>query len=288
MSRQYDRVYDLTIENIDGTFAFIKDLQVRFEVTKTLLGIPNSARIDIYNLSEKTRANIQTKLAKVTLNAGYKGNSRLIFSGQIRNIFDIREKTDRVTTIYAADGERDWRDSRFNKTLSENITLQSAVEQLAATFTETSVGELNGLSTIPDKLRGQTLSGSTKDILDMFADEYGFEWSIQDGVFVTEPIDIPLQADQAVLITPATGMINAPTITEIGANVTTLLNPLLVPNGIFKIESTTADLQLGNLFIREARRTEAEGFYKVQEVKHTGNSRAGEWNSIVSGRVIND
>lgn len=286
VSRQYKRAYELTIIPDDGDSKVIRDLRVSFEITKTVLSFPNLARITIYNPNEDTLSLLQRKFTKVILNAGYEGNLRLLFKGDIRNIFQNKTSTDRLVTLYAGDGEKDWQNATFNKTFTENVTISKAIEEVLATFEEVTTGVIEGLPAVADKLRGQTLSGSSKDILDQFADEYGFNWNIQDGEVIITPVESPLEGDEAVLITATTGMINSPTITEIGADVTTQLNPRLLPNRAFQIESVGADVQLGNLFFRDIKRTSAEGLYKIQEVTFRGDSREGEWISSVKGRSL--
>lgn len=287
MSRQYDRSYELTIIPKDGETRTISALRVTFEITKSILSFPNLARITIYNPNKETLASLQKRFTSILLNAGYRGNVKLIFKGQIRNVFQAKEGPDRIITIYAGDGQQDWQNAIFNKTFTESVTISAAIEEVIASFKEITVGALQGLPLEADKLRGQTLSGSSKDVLDQFAEEYGFTWSIQDGEVVIVPFDEPLQGSEAVLISAATGMINSPIVTEIGADVTTLLNPNLIPNSAFIIESVNADIQLGNLFFRDVKRTTAEGLYKVQEVTFKGDSREGEWVSTVKGRILN-
>ncbi len=287
MTRQYKRVYDLTIIPDTGDSRVIKDLRVNFEITKSVLSFPNLCKLVIYNPNEDTRSTLQKKFTKIVLNVGYEGDVRLLFKGQIRNVSQSKNGVDRLITVYAGDGERDWQNATFNKTFTENITISSAIEEVLKTFKEVTTGTINGLPQVADKLRGQTLSGSSKDILDGFADEYGFDWNIQDGEVIITPIGSPLEGDEAVLVNAATGMLGSPTITEIGADVTTLLNPRLLPNKAFKIESINADIQLGNLFFRDIKKTDAEGIYKIQEVTFKGDSREGEWSSMVKGRVIN-
>ena len=131
------------------------------------------------------------------------------------------------------------------------------------------------------------MSGSSKDIMDSFAEEYNFDWNIQDGEILITPTDDVLLPDEAVLVTSATGMIGSPTITEIGTNVVTLLNPKLLPNKAYKVESVGVDIELGNLFFREIPKTTAEGLYKIQEVIFKGDSREGDWISSVKGKVVN-
>ena len=287
MARQYKRVYDLTIVPTDGESRVIKELRVNFEITKSILSFPNLCKLIIYNPNEDTLSTLQKKYTKILLNAGYEGDLLLLFKGEIRNIYQSKNGTDRIITIYAGDGERDWQNSTFNKTFTENVTISNAIQEVLKSFEEVTIGVINGLPQVADKLRGQTLSGSSKDILDGFADEYGFDWSIQDGEVVITPTESPLEGDEAVLVNAATGMIGSPTVTEIGADVTTLLNPRMLPNRAFKIESVNADIQLGNLFFRNIKRTSAEGTYKIQEVSFKGDSREGEWTSMVKGRLIN-
>lgn len=287
VARQYKRAYDLTIIPTEGDARVIKELRVNFEITKSILSFPNLCRINIYNPNEDTLSALQKKFTKIVLNAGYEGDVRLLFKGEIRNVFQSRSGTDRLVTVYAGDGERDWQNATFNKTFTENVTISSAIEEVLKSFEEVTVGVVNGLPQVADKLRGQTLSGSSKDILDQFADEYGFDWSIQDGEVIITPVESPLEGDEAVLVNAATGMIGSPTVTEIGADVTTLLNPRMLPNKAFQIESVNAEIQLGNLFFRNIKRTTAEGTYKIQEVTFKGDSREGDWVSSVKGRIIN-
>tara|TARA_R110000744_G_scaffold20470_1_gene53729 strand:- start:3675 stop:4541 length:867 start_codon:yes stop_codon:yes gene_type:complete len=287
MSRQYKRTYDLTVIPTDGESRVIKDLRISFEITKSILSFPNLCKLVIYNPNQETLSALQNKFTKIVLNVGYEGDVRLLFKGEVRNVFQMKSGVDRLITVYAGDGERDWQNATFNKTFSETVTINKAIEEVLKSFEEVSTGAIEGLPQGADKLRGQTLSGSSKDIMDEFANEYGFDWSIQDGEIVITPIESPLQNNEAVLLTAATGMLGSPTVTEIGANAVSLLNPRLLPNRAFKIESVNADIQLGNLFFRGIKKTSAEGTYKIQEVVFKGDSREGEWTSSVKGRAIN-
>lgn len=287
MPNQFGRTYELNIETIDGQVRTIKQLRINFDITKSILSFPNLAKIIIHNANSATLAALQKRFTRVRLLAGYTGNIRLLFKGEIRNVFQEKNNTDTQTVIYAGDGEKDWQNATFNKTFSESISVQTVVNDILKTFKGLDIGTISGLPDIPDKLLGQTLSGSSKDILDTYATEYGFDWNIQDGEVIVNPSSAPLKNTEAVLITAQTGMINSPTITEIGADVTTLLNPLLLPNKAFKIESLSGEVAIGNLFFREIKKTVAEGFYKIQEVQFKGDSREGDWTSSVKGKTLN-
>lgn len=287
MPKQFKRLYDLTITDSFGLSRIIKDLRVSFEVVKSVRSYPNLAKIEIYNPNAQTLSYLEDKFSEIVFNVGYEGNVRLIFKGQIRNIVDTRQDVDRVVTVYAGDGEQDWQNAIFNSTIDSNVGLSAVLEDIQATFPNTVSGDTSLVDIPADKLRPQSLSGASKDILDRIANEYGFSWSIQDGAFEFVPNDKPISENEAVLINPETGMIGSPIITEIGADVTSLLNPSLQPNKLFTIESAANEVVLGDLFFRDVTRTRAEGTYKVQEVIHKGDTHDNEWSSTVRGILAN-
>lgn len=287
MARQYKRVYDLTIIPPDGEARIIKGLRINFEITKSLLSFPNVARLSLYNPNQETLSALQQRYTRIILNAGYEGSSRLLFKGEVRNVFQNKQGRDRVITVYSGDGEQSWQNASFNKTFTENLSIQVAIEEVLKTFSDVTIGPIQGLPQDADKLRGQTLSGSSKDIMDMFGQEYGFNWSIQDGEITIVPDKEPLEGDEAVVVNLATGMIGSPIITERGVDVVTLLNPRFAPNRAFIVESVNAEVAIGNLFFRNIKRTNGEGLYKIQEVTFQGDSRQGDWLSLVKGISIN-
>jgi len=286
VARLYKRSYELVITPNEGESKTIRNLRINFEITKSVLSFPNLAKITIYNPNEDTLSLLNKKYTKIYLNAGYGDNMGLLFKGELRNLIPSKFGVDRAVVIYAGDGERDWQNSLFNKTFTENVSIKAAIEDVLKTFKETTIGIIEGIPDIADKLLGHTLSGSSKDILDNFAEEYNFDWNIQDGEITIAPTSEALLPDEAVLINSATGMIGSPTVTEIGADVTTLLNSKLLPNRAFKIESISVDIQLGNLFFRDIKKTTAEGIYKIQEVIFKGDSREGDWTSSIKGKLI--
>lgn len=292
MARQYKRTYDLTVITPEGEGRVIRNNRINFEIIKSVISYPNLARITIYGLEEETLSFFQQRNSQLILNAGYEGSSRLLFKGEIRNVFQERIPPDKFITVYAGDGSFDWQNSIFNRTFNENVSLQSMIQELAATFKDITIRTLEGVPEISGLLEGVTLSGKSSDLLDSFAREYGFSWSIQNGEFVAVADEQPIQGDEAVLISAATGMIGSPTITETnvgvgGVEVTTQLNPMLQPNVAFIIESVSASVALGNLFFRQIPKTTAEGLYKTQEVTFRGDSKEGDWVSTVKGRAVN-
>ena len=281
MGRQYLREYALTIGN--GTEALeIKELRIAFEITKDILGFPNLARIDIYNLNDTSRGKVKDEFTKITFNVGYQNGVKQIFLGDIRNVVHARQGVDFITTIYAADGDRDFRESFTNVTFSEGATVKQIVQEVSKSFSEVTTGILDGLESTKDKLLGTTLSGDSSTILNQLGEDYDFDWSIQDNRL--ETINKDEAFDDVTVVSSQTGMIGSPSITELGADVKMLLNPRILPNRQIQIQSATPEYELGNLFFRGIKRTLGEGFYKVQKVVHTGDTESNDFFTTVTGR----
>lgn len=287
MTVQYKRSYSLII-NDNEKIRTLTELKIEFEVTKSLRGFPNQAKIKIYNPSPDTESTLRNNDVLLTLNAGYENAVDLLFTGQLRNVTQERQGVDRIITVFAADGRKDWETSFYNKTLSDKITIKQTIEELAATFVSTATGVLLGLEAKADKLRGQTLSGKTSDLLDQLAEDYDFEWSIQDGSFVTVPITEAIDKNDIIVLTSNTGMIGTPTITREGVTVKALLNPRITPNRLIQIKSEGTIVSLGNLFFENVRSTTADGIYKVYELIHKGDSRGTDWFTEAKGIVFNN
>lgn len=285
MARQYKRVYSLLIQN-ESISLTIKELRITFEVTKDLRGYPNLARIDIYNLNQESRTKIQNEFDEIIFNAGYEGNVKTLFVGKIKNVTHRRVAQDSITTIYAGDGQKDFEQSFSSFTLAKGATLNDIITKVVEDLSETTLGLIEGVDLAQDKLQGYTVSKPTKKVLDELAREYNFSWVIEQGAL--KIIDGDSFENVEFEISAATGMINSPAITEIGADVTFLLNPEVLPGRVINIVAVGADVNLANLQFRDRStvRTEATGRYRVIKVTHTGDNRADDWVSSVVGEVL--
>lgn len=286
MTQIFDRKYELNITSVDGQSRSISELRIEFEITKSILSFPNVARITIFNYAPETRVLLEQRHAHISLNAGYEGNVGLLFQGEVRNVFASRDRELSTLTVYAGDGQKDWENAAINKTFSESVSVSAAIQEVLGSFQDTPVGYALGLPDTPDKLRGQTLSGPSREIMDQFAEEYGFEWSIQNGEIVIVPLNEAIDSDEAIVISSETGMIGTPTITEIGADVTTALDARIIPNAPIEIRSASAEVAINNLYFRDVKKTDASGFYKVMEVTFRGDSHGNEWTASIKGGYL--
>lgn len=283
MARQYKRAYNLTIAN-ESTALVITELRITFEVTKDLIGYPNLIKIDIYGLSDASRNKLENEFDRLALNVGYEGNLKLIFQGSTKNVTHNKLGEDTITTIYAGDGQRDYDNAYSSFTLGEGATIEDIINQIATSFENVRVGAIDTVSAIKDKLLGITVTSQSKDALDNLAEENNFDWSIQDGQLTI--IDKDRFENIEYKITSATGMLGSPAVTEIGADVIFLLNPEVQPGRLLTIEALTSTLNLANIPIRNIKRTNATGRYKILKLVHNGDTHTDQWQTTVTGQFI--
>ncbi len=298
MSTQFNRAYSLVFSTPSGEAVEITGLRVVFEITKSIVGYPNLAKIQVYNLSDDTAAKISTIQVQtgggittqvyttVILKAGYAGNIGQVFQGDIFNALFRRDREHKIIEIHAKDGLRDLDEAKFSKSYASGVKIKQIVTDLAKTFRNTSVGKIDGLDDISatDKLLGKSVVGATKGILDKITQEAGVNWSIQDGAFYTIGVDSADESVTAKVISRRTGMIGSPALTEIGADVTTQLDPDFLPNRLIKVDSEAPEVNLGNLAFRKVNRTLGNGIFKINKVTHRGDNRGPVWQSEIVGR----
>lgn len=256
----------------------IKDLRIVFEVQKSLLSYPNKSKVTVYNLNESTRNQIKNEFTKIIINAGYKGNVGLVFTGDIKNVAHTIDGVDTITEIYAGDADNAWINSSVNFSSSSSQSLKDTVINIVNTMPDVTIGNLMGLDQGKISDKTITLSGTSRESLNNLANTYNFSWSIQNGVFETTVRNKALTSQaSATVISAKTGMVGSPTITEIGADVNVFFNPFLLPNRYIKIESSGLNINLGDAYFKvQNKKTIAEGYYIINELTHNFDNRGGD------------
>jgi hypothetical protein len=187
----------------------LKGLRITFEVKKTKTIMPNTAKIEIYNLSEASRNQIKDSQAYVLIRAGYEAANGLedVYSGTILRVTHQRRPPDVITTIEAQDGI-----VSLNKRVSLGYpagtsatrVLNDLIAQMGTSRKESSVS-------VQDKqlAGGFSTVGTAHDAMDRITRFLGLEWSIQDGAVKIVKIG---GADSAgiVYLSPENGLLESP------------------------------------------------------------------------------
>jgi hypothetical protein len=277
--QMFGRQYKIIIENTDGTSLDISDLHCTFKCKRTMIEEYAISTITIYNLSPATENEIIMHGKYVIVEAGYEGlNYGVVFTGNI--VQPIRSKengVDYVLQLIAVDSEQFLSSEFANLTIDKGKTMRDAVVSIASKAKNPiSINSISEDYATTKYTRGKVVFGKANDFVKQMAKSKNALYYINDGgICLTQLTDVP--AGQILSIDYDSGMIGAPTQTEYGIEVTTLLNPQLKCNMLIRVDKTNIverQYQLGNVQYNEI---EQNGIYRIIEVEYEGDTRGTEW-----------
>ena len=261
----------------------ISDLRIMFNVEKTDGKDPNTARIEIYNLSEKTRNLIKTLEEFIILNAGYVSGDgeQLLFSGDISSIVHRKMIPDVVTTIVADDGKNSITDSKISLSHVAGVSATIILKKILSVFPISSNLEM---ITYTDKkyANGFSFVGLAKDALTKVTEFLGLDWSIQNNEVKLTLFDSD-DLTRSMFLSEETGLIGSPE--RLSASVrkakkktnkdkpgwkfTSLLLPKINPKN--KIAVSSDEIPDNSVFT-------------VSNVSHNGDTHGSDWNTVTEVR----
>lgn len=269
-----------TINPGDGTD---DQIQIEFSVSKSLSSTANTASIRVWNLAEGTRNALGKEFDGVEIEGGYippDGGSNVgtIFAGSIRDgenrPLHRQDGLDIVTTIDCGDGDAALRRATIAKTFPAGTPVKDVVDEIYRQFEKEGIsrGEMKGLDGLPPFKRPYSMCGACDREMDRLGRSNRFYWSIQNETFETLPGDGYIGG--VVLLTPSTGLIGTPSLTDNGVKADALLNPQIRPGRRVQIESNTLDMNSEG------------GLYRAGNVDFDGNNRTGEFKVSIHGERI--
>lgn len=289
----------LVIDKQDKEALNVSDLRVVFSV-KRQKEAANFATVEIYNLTAETEQRIIKEGDRIVIEAGYEGYLNTaadgtiqeekdsegktqekqygkIFDGQV--IYPSRRKennTDYVLHLLCVDGQNRLRQNFVGKTLNKGLNQRQVLDAVCEKSqtripTNTITQGLSGQK-LP---RGKVLFGEPKDYISDIARGNGASFWIEDGELnMTKLSDAA--TDEAIVVTPTTGLIGMPTQTQYGASFRLLLNPAVGMKSLVQIknsEITEAQAQPGT----QQSPLDPDWIYQVIEVTHHGDTRGNDW-----------
>jgi hypothetical protein len=263
----FDRDFSLNIGGKKIATTGAQTLKIAFQVTKTLGKEPNKAEISIENLKEETRALFQTKNQGVVLEAGYRENTSVIFSGAVDHTDIERVSTGWIVRVLCSDGGVNQRRGRINRSFRGEVDLKNAAR---AVISSMGLG-LGNTKDLPDFKFGNGLvvSGRSDQQLEKLARKAGVKYSIQDGQVVFL-LDKQTLKNTVPVLSSDSGMVGTPQIGEKGfVTLTAKIQPGLNPGGRFKIESKLIT-----------------GFYRVEKATYQGDSWGPAWIVNIEGKPV--
>lgn len=279
MAELYERKVVVEIQPEVGPIKIIDGLKISFDVGKSSKSSPNRGSIKIFNLSEKTRALVESKSTRVSLKIGYLGlnpqgifnsgflsskTTSLVFVGNIAKFSHSKDGPEIITDIELGDGLNRYKNAPIEKSYGEGARLNIAINDLI-----TALGLKKGsILSIPQKTYGNglVLSGLAKTQLDKLCDANDLEWSIQDESVQIVPRYTSTN-ESVILLNSKTGLVGSPQKTKDGILFKSLIQPALRPGRKVKIES---------MFLNAT--------YTLRTVQHSGDSHEGPFHSTCEAK----
>jgi len=261
---------NLPYTGADGRIQPASPLRVTFDIKKNLLGTPNKSKIEIYNLSPQTRQMIK-KGWIMQVRAGYMGLLETIFIGNVmlNGIKSERKGPGIVTSIECGDGESAISQPVLNKTYPPGTTLAAVLSDLArqmsATGDQNPFGVNAGIAIgIPNETfgRGYSVQGKVSATLTKLLEPRGLRWSVQNGNLNIIPV-LFSNGQTAITLSPQSGLIGVPSKNDNYVEMTSFLNPKLVPTALVNLESK--------------QNAALNGIYKILNTHIEGDSHDQKW-----------
>ena len=282
----------LVVDAQDKEALNVSDLRVKFTVKKALQA-SNFATVEIFNLNAETEARILKEGDRVIIEAGYEGYLNTTAEGEVKEtaekqygkifdgkiIYPTRRKennTDYVLSLLCIDGRSLLSSNLVAKTLNKGINQRQVLDAVCEKSTvQIPTNDITqGLS--GQKLpRGKVVFGEALDFISDLARGNAATYWVQDGKLNVKKLTDSAK-DEAIVVTPTTGLIGMPTQTQYGANFRLLMNPAV---------SMWSMVQLKNSEIVEAQvkpgdtqvPLDEEWIYQVTEVTYVGDTRGNDW-----------
>lgn len=289
------------------------EIKISFNVSKGIESGANTAEIELWNLAPGTRNALGRELDDITLEAGYmppmgmnaafgsglsffdrlpvrgvsqaingflsgggSNNVGVIFKGQLRDMEHRRDGPDIITKISCGDSDKAFRRATISKSFEEGTPVKDVVEELYKQLEKEGIerGEWKFPDEMKDKKyrRPYSMCGTVKRELDRIGRGQNFYWSCQNQTMEIVPGDGYIGG--VVLITPETGMIDTPAITDNGVKVSCLLNPEIRPNRRVQIRSDVLEMNGEG------------GMYRVSQTSYSGDNRDGDFRVDVHGEAL--
>lgn len=273
-----------------GSGVEITELRVSFVIQKTLSKNPNKNSIKVWNLSPKTRAELEKPDVRCQLYAGYSEQNGpvLIFQGNVTFAYTYYEGPDVITEFELGDGEAEYRNSTVSLGYAAGASSKRIMGDIAAQMGLS----LYVASDVQDFTYPQGFSyyGAARNALTRVTRAAGLQWSIQNGLVQvvqsgggTSRRAIVLAADSGMIGYPErerqssaeTAKVKDATTGQArnivsaarqfnGWRVKSLLMPSILAGDQVKLESKSVN----EVFI-------------ASEVSHVGDSHEGDWQTTL-------
>lgn len=255
----------------------IRDHRVEFDIEKNNGSEPNKCDLTITNLAGDTRGELCRLPLTIEIAAGYDGEARHLFTGDLRpHGRSCIEGTEWKTTLQLGDGDRPFRFARVNKSYRAGTSMLAVLRDAVASTGQELPRNIESAPELRQSFaNGTVLSGSARSEITRLLAPLGYNWSFQNGRIQILKDD-EYRDEQAWLIKEGDGMIGSPEWSvpdSAGAvpklSVTSLLYPQIQPGSRVHVVSR-----------------QVNGIFKVERVTHSGDTEGDTWTTALECKSL--
>ena len=278
----------------------VSQLRCVFDIKRYAMYYPNSATIQIYNLTAGTETDIMNEGYRVIVYAGYEKsatdtNYGQIFDGDI--LMCSREKqngTDYILTILAMDGSFMYQEGYANFTLDRGATARDVVKNIVNKASVKIDAQDKNISKVLEKKKyskSKTVHGLVRNTLNDICKELNCTWFIDNGklyiLSYAEDSSYLPNGKAAIELNVKTGLLGNVKQVNQGVEAKCLLNPQIVPFSMVRIESYLITRQLPTIGTYSqgtslTYKVDSKGLYRVISVNHHGDTRGNDWYTYIT------
>lgn len=259
-----------------------RQFKCTFEILHDFGGFTSYADIKVMNLTEDTANKAFKRGKSITFRAGYEQSIDTIFSGVIRNIIRGRVGATTSVQLICRGGKLTDEQGTINETLGANTKLTDIIRACGTALGYPIVMDDTQFEDVEPYIYGYPMQGDPRVYLDKLAATHNFSYVVENDKLVV--VRKGFYRDGTVhVISQLTGMEGIPELTEVGADVTTRLNPKIRIGGRFRIESTLATFNFSNLYFRDIPESAGQGEYNIFRIAYTGDTWGDAWSNKITG-----
>lgn len=275
------RAYKLNITTKDGKSIELdgtKDdhLRIRFNITHYIGGVVSQASIDIFNLSKQSEGIASSDFAKVSLQAGYRGNIGLIFSGQSINYEFRREGPDSFVRLYATSGIQDFTGKMVKpKSYAKNISMLEVLKYVVETLDYPYV--IQDEDKLPIAPTGYQVSGTVIQEIKRITLAYGLEYYCENGKLIIKSSESPVRKKVIQISELDNGLIGTPILNTAGIEFDLHLNPGIRLNTRVNLKAKAARIQFSGAYTATNKDLISRGEHLVKKITFNGDTHENSW-----------
>ena len=268
MPTLYGRLIRTTVAGLT-----IEDLRQTLSLERNSDPTQDRGEIAIYNLSPEHESRIRDRGGPITIEAGYPETLAIVFAGEVQRVIRSRERTARVARITLGDQVR--QQERLGGVTNRVYPGVESVRRIASDLIADMGLEPGPLDAIPESATftdfhwaGFSSASGIRALLNGASPPLAHvQWHEADGVVRFSEPGKPQSDAPTIMLSPTTGLIESPLVTDEGAELRCFLNPAIVLGCIIELESR-----------------DLSGRWKCVALRHSADSWSGSFETGVELR----